>query len=120
MKQKPLYIISIVSEILGLHPQTLRQYERLGLIEPSRTMGNTRLYSDEDLEKLRYITVLTKEMGVNLAGVEIIMEMREQINALNNQLNYIAEHIKNKYGEDIRIKSNDSYRNVTKIKIERE
>ncbi len=120
MKHKPLYIISIVSEILGLHPQTLRQYERLGLIIPSRTDGNTRLYSEEDVERLKYITVLTKEMGVNLAGVEVIMEMREQINALNNQLNNIAEHIKNKYGEDIRTQPTEKYSKVTKIKIERE
>ncbi|MBQ3033573.1 MAG: helix-turn-helix transcriptional regulator [Deferribacterales bacterium] len=120
MRQKPLYIISIVAEILGIHPQTLRQYERLGLIVPSRTEGNTRLYSEEDLERLRYITVLTKEMGVNLAGVEIIMQMREQIDALNKQLNSIGEHIRLKYGEEIRLK-NDTLRScVTKIKIERE
>ncbi len=120
MKHKPLYVISIVAELLGLHPQTLRQYERMGLIVPSRTEGNTRLYSEEDVERLRYITLLTKEMGVNLAGVEIIMQMREQIDALNRQLNNIGEHIKSKYGEEIALKTDQKNCSVTKIKIERE
>lgn len=120
MKHKPLYVISIVAELLGLHPQTLRQYERMGLIVPSRTEGNTRLYSEEDVERLRYITLLTKEMGVNLAGVEIIMQMREQIDALNRQINNIGEHIKRKYGEEIVLKTDQKNRSVTKIKIERE
>ena len=109
-----------MAEILGIHPQTLRQYERLGLIVPSRTVGNTRLYSEEDVERLRYITVLTKEMGVNLAGVEIIMQMREQIDALNRQLNSIHEHIKHKYGEELTLKKDTVHHSVVKIKIERE
>ncbi len=96
-----MYVISIVSDILGLHPQTLRQYERIGLIIPSRTMGNTRLYSDEDIEKLRFITVLTKDMGVNLAGVEVIMQMRDEIQSLTNKLNDMQRHINTTYGEDI-------------------
>lgn len=120
MKQKPLYVISIVAELLGLHPQTLRQYERLGLIVPSRTEGNTRLYSEEDVERLRYITVLTKEMGVNLAGVEVIMQMREQIDALNRQIGNIGEHIRLKYGEDIKLRAETKGGSVTKVKIERE
>ena len=118
MKDKPLYIISVVSEILDLHPQTLRQYEKIGLVAPSRSVGNTRLYSEEDLEKLRYISMLTKDMGVNIAGVEIIMQMHEQIEALNNQISLLEKHIKTKYGEDI--KSNNNTGEVKKIKIERE
>lgn len=120
MKNKPLYMISIVAELLGMHPQTLRQYERIGLIVPSRTEGNTRLYSEEDVERLRYIMQLTREMGVNLAGVEIIMQMREQIEALNKQLNGIGEHIKRKYGEEITLTTKQQHTLVTKIKIERE
>jgi MerR family transcriptional regulator/heat shock protein HspR len=91
---KPLYIISIVSEMLDLHPQTLRQYERLGLINPKRTQGNTRLYSDEDLDKLKFILTLTKDMGVNLAGVEVIMNMRKQIEDLTTQNEQLKEFIR--------------------------
>jgi len=96
MRNKPLYIISIVSEMLDLHPQTLRQYERLGLVNPQRTNGNIRLYSEDDLETLKFILTLTKDMGVNLAGVEVILNMRSQIDELqlqNEQLkNFIKEN----------------------------
>jgi len=96
MKSKPLYVISIVSEMFDLHPQTLRQYERLGFINPKRTQGNTRLYSDEDLETLKFILTLTKDMGVNLAGVEVIINMKNQMEELqtqNEQLRrFIMEH----------------------------
>lgn len=94
MKNKPLYIISIVSEMLDLHPQTLRQYERLGLVNPQRTQGNTRLYSEEDLETLKFILTLTKDMGVNLAGVEVILNMRDQIDELQIQNEQLKEFIK--------------------------
>ena len=118
MKDKPLYVISVVSELLELHPQTLRQYEKLGLVIPSRSTGNSRRYSEEDVEKLKYITTLTKEMGVNLAGVQLIMEMKEQINMLNKQIQSIEEAIKTKYGEEIKKVKQDE--NFIKIKIERE
>lgn len=91
---KPLYIISIVSEMLDLHPQTLRQYERLGLVNPQRTQGNTRLYSDEDLETLKFILTLTKDMGVNLAGVEVIMNMKRQLEDLKVQNEQLKEFIR--------------------------
>jgi len=94
MRNKPLYIISIVSEMLDLHPQTLRQYERLGLVTPQRTSGNTRLYSEEDLETLKFILNLTKEMGINLAGVEVILNMRDQIEELQMQNHQLKEFIK--------------------------
>ena len=94
MRNKPLYIISIVSEMLDLHPQTLRQYERLGLVNPQRTSGNTRLYSEDDLETLKFILTLTKDMGVNLAGVEVILNMRQQIDELQNQNEQLKEFIK--------------------------
>lgn len=120
MKNQPLYVISIVSEILGLHPQTLRQYEKIGLVIPSRSVGNSRRYSEDDVEKLRYITSLTKNMGVNLAGVQIIMEMKSQISSLNKQISSVEEHIKIKYGEDIQLKHAENAENFIKIKIERE
>jgi MerR family transcriptional regulator/heat shock protein HspR len=77
--KKACYMIGVVSELLGLHPQTIRQYERQGLISPERTGGNTRRYSEEDLEKLRFITTLTRDMGLNLAGVEMIVNLKDEI-----------------------------------------
>lgn len=85
-KQK-CYMISIVAERYGIHAQTLRLYERDGLLKPSRTSGNTRLYSDEDLEKLELILNLTRNLGVNLAGVEIILNMREKMSIMQEEMN---------------------------------
>ena len=82
----PKYMISIASEILNLHPQTLRQYERLGLVVPCRVDGKNRLYSENDIEKLQLIKTLTQKQGVNLAGVEIILNMQEQITLLNKKI----------------------------------
>lgn len=78
-EEKGLYVISIVSEMLDLHPQTLRMYERFGLIQPSRTDGQTRLYSETDIEQLQYVTDLTKNKAVNKAGVQIILEMKQEL-----------------------------------------
>lgn len=94
MDKKPLYSISVVSEMLDLHPQTIRQYERLGLVKPQRTEGNTRLYSDEDIERLKLIITLTKDLGVNIAGVDIIINMKEQIEELQNIINKLLVFIK--------------------------
>ena len=79
-------MISAVAEQYQIHPQTLRLYEREGLLAPSRSEGNTRLYTDEDLERLEVILKLTRELGVNLAGVEIIMNMREKMAAMQQQI----------------------------------
>ena len=95
MTGKPLYMISIVSEMMNLHPQTIRQYEKMGLIKPFRTEGNTRLYSDEDVNKLKYIIKLTKELKVNIAGVEIIMALNEEIQKLNTSLENLQNKIEN-------------------------
>src|ERR1700741_512360 len=78
-RAKAGYMISAVAELYKLHPQTLRLYERVGLLKPSRSEGNTRLYTDEDLQRLDVILTLTRDMGVNLAGIEIILNMREKI-----------------------------------------
>src|SRR5579859_2158627 len=78
-KSKAAYMISSVAEQYAIHPQTLRLYEREGLLKPSRSDGNTRLYTDEDLERLEVILHLTRDLGVNLAGVEIILNMREKM-----------------------------------------
>ena len=118
-KNLPKYMISVASEILGLHPQTLRQYERLGLVVPERVDGKNRLYSEYDIEKLQLITILTKQHGVNLAGVEIIINMQEQISALNEKIKQIETNIKIKYGEDISIIPKEKQNKIT-IKIEKE
>jgi len=85
-KSKAAYMISAVAEQYSIHPQTLRLYEREGLLSPSRSEGNTRLYTDEDLERLEIILHLTREFGVNLAGVEIILNMREKMSEMQSQI----------------------------------
>src|SRR5881397_2126033 len=96
-KGKAAYMISAVAETYDIHPQTLRLYEREGLLKPSRSDGNTRLYTQEDLERLELILNLTRDLGVNLAGVEIILNMREKMNRMQrefeNFLQYIRENI---------------------------
>ncbi len=79
-------MISAVADLYKLHPQTLRLYERVGLLKPSRSEGNTRLYTDGDLERLEVILTLTREMGVNLAGIEIILNMREKMSEMQRQM----------------------------------
>jgi len=79
-------MISAVSEMYGIHPQTLRLYEREGLLKPSRTEGNTRLYTDEDLERLEFILNLARDLGVNIAGIAIILQMRERMEKMNQHM----------------------------------
>lgn len=86
VREHRLFMISVVSEMLGIHPQTLRIYEREGFIKPKRSGGNTRLYSEEDVEKLEMILRLTRELGVNLAGVEVILSMREKMEQLQREM----------------------------------
>src|SRR6187397_899004 len=91
---KGYYMISAVSAKYNIHPQTLRLYEREGLLKPSRTEGNTRLYSEEDLEQLETILALTRELGVNLAGVEIILNMRRKMEQMQSEVNEFMEYVK--------------------------
>ena len=94
MKKKiKTYTISAVAELFEVHPQTLRLYEREGLLKPSRSEGNTRLYTDTDLERLEVILSLTRELGVNLAGVEIILNMREKMNAMQHEFERFIEYV---------------------------
>ncbi|AFI04008.1 heat shock protein transcriptional repressor HspR [Helicobacter cetorum] len=83
---EPLYLISVVAKILEVHPQTLRQYEKEGLVEPNRTDGKMRLYSQRDIDKIKTILRLTRDLGVNLAGVDIILRLKEELDRLNNEL----------------------------------
>lgn len=86
--------ISAVAERFEIHPQTLRLYEREGLIRPRRSAGNTRLYDDETLERLRTILTLTRDLGVNLAGVEVVLNMREQMDSMKSEMDELLETLK--------------------------
>lgn len=101
LKQR-LYMISVVSEILGIHPQTLRLYEREGFITPKRSEGNTRLYSDEDVEKLEMVLRLTRELGVNLAGVEVILSMREKMEQMQREMQETIRNLHDELAREIR------------------
>jgi MerR family transcriptional regulator/heat shock protein HspR len=83
---EPVYLISVVAKLMNIHPQTLRQYEREGLLTPSRTEGRMRLYSQRDIDKLKVILTLARDMGVNLAGIDIILQLKDQIEELQNEI----------------------------------
>lgn len=91
---EPVYLISAVAEILSIHPQTLRQYEREGLIKPSRTNGKIRLYSQKDIDHIKYVLTLTRDLGVNLAGVDIILQLNQKIQTLENDIHIYKTKIK--------------------------
>jgi len=93
-KSKGAYMISAVAEMYEIHPQTLRLYEREGLLLPSRTEGNTRLYTDEDLERLEFILNLARDLGVNIAGIAIILQMRERMEEMNRQMQSFVEYVR--------------------------
>ena len=99
---RPLYMISVAAELAGVHPQTLRIYERRSLVSPQRTAGNTRVYSDADIERLRLIQQLTQEEGINLSGVVRILELedeRERLVAENEQLRLVLEAVRRRSAE---------------------
>ncbi|MBK9155547.1 MAG: helix-turn-helix transcriptional regulator [Chloracidobacterium sp.] len=98
-KRVKTYTISAVAEMYDIHPQTLRLYEREGLLKPSRSDGNTRLYVDSDLERLEVVLSLTRDLGVNLAGVEIILNMREKMDAMQKEFERFFEYLKTHAGE---------------------
>jgi MerR family transcriptional regulator/heat shock protein HspR len=91
---EPRYIISIAADMLGVHVQTLRYYERAGVIEPSRSRGNRRLYSQEDIERLRRVKTLMEDLGVNLAGVEVIMRMGQRMVEMEREIQELEERVK--------------------------
>jgi MerR family transcriptional regulator/heat shock protein HspR len=93
-KSKGAYMISAVAEMYAIHPQTLRLYEREGLLKPSRTEGNTRLYTEEDLERLEFILNLARDLGVNIAGIAIVLQMRERMEEMNRQMQSFVDYVR--------------------------
>ena len=92
-KSKGAYMISAVAEMYGIHPQTLRLYEREGLLKPSRTEGNTRLYTDEDVQRLEFILTLARDLGVNISGIAIILQMRERMEEMQANMQQFVEYM---------------------------
>ncbi len=108
MDDRPIYMISIAAELVGMHPQTLRIYEAKGLVRPKRTAGNTRLYSERDVERLRVIQRLTTELGLNLSGVELVLKledqlqrMRARIDRLEREKREAVERVHKNYRRDL-------------------
>ena len=100
-QDKPLYVISVAAELVDMHPQTLRLYERKGLIEPSRSSGKTRLYSQRNIEQLREIRRLTQELGVNLAGVEEIIRLRYRLDQLQSNMENRITNLQSQLGDHL-------------------
>src|SRR5436309_12801505 len=92
-RSKGAYVMSAVAEMYGIHPQTLRLYEREGLLKPSRTEGNTRLYTDEDLQRLQFILSLARDLGVNISGIAIILQMPERMEETQRQMQDFVQYI---------------------------
>ena len=111
---EPVYLISIVAKILDIHPQTLRQYERENLIKPSRSNGRVRLYSQRDIDKIKLILRLTRELGVNLAGVDIILRLKDQMEEMEQEMAQLRDEI-NRLGNNISVPPNKSLVNKKSI-----
>lgn len=122
-KRDKTYTISAVAEMYDIHPQTLRLYEREGLLTPSRSVGNTRMYSDGDLERLEVILSLTRELGVNLAGVEIILNMRAKMRQMQREFEQFFEYLQTHANEFSRqadtLSSSEALIPVSKVRIMR-
>ena len=111
-RSKAAYMISAVAEQYQIHPQTLRLYEREGLLAPSRSEGNTRLYTDDDLERLEVILQLTRELGVNLAGIEIILNMRDKMGQMQSQMEEFVRFVRSEVAPDFIAGSGHPSRNA--------
>ena len=90
---EPVYLISVVASVLDIHPQTLRQYEKEGLISPSRTQGRMRLFSQRDMDKIKLILRLTRKMGINLAGVDVILKLKHQMDAMTEEIDSLRTEL---------------------------
>src|ERR1700681_3194850 len=114
-RAKAGYMISAVAELYKLHPQTLRLYERVGLLKPSRSQGNTRLYTDSDLERLEVILNLTRELGVNLAGIEIILNMRDKMGEMQRQMEDFISFVRTEVARNLSVPNPRPARNAGAI-----
>ena len=94
MSDRPIYMISVAADLVGMHPQTLRIYEAKGLVRPQRTSGNTRLYSEADLDRLRLIQRLTTELGLNLAGVELVLRLEDELRKAHAQVERLQQQLR--------------------------
>jgi MerR family transcriptional regulator/heat shock protein HspR len=103
-KKTKKFTISVVAEQYDVHPQTLRLYEREGLIKPSRSAKGTRYYTEEDIERLELILNMTRDLGVNLAGVEIILNMREKMRQMQQEFEYFIQYIRDTFGQELSVK----------------
>jgi len=102
-RETPLFMISVVAELLGIHPQTLRLYEREGYVRPRRTRGGTRLYSESDVDAVRRILHLTRDLGVNLAGVEVVLEMRRKLERMQAELAEALEFVRREMKREVEL-----------------
>jgi MerR family transcriptional regulator, heat shock protein HspR len=100
-RSRAVYMISVVADMLGVHPQTLRLYERQGFIRPGRSEGGVRLYSQDDVDRIKTVLNLTRDMGVNLAGVEVILSMREKMQALQDDMEDMAERMRQEFRAEL-------------------
>jgi MerR family transcriptional regulator/heat shock protein HspR len=103
LRKRPVYMIGIASELIGVHPQTLRMYEQKGLLRPRKSIGNTRLYSQEDIDLGRYIQRLTQEMGMNLAGVKKVIDLERQVARMEDEIHALREELDRKELEHRRL-----------------
>ena len=101
LRSRPAYFIGVVAEITEIHPQTLRHYERIGLVSPSRSPGNVRMFSQEDIERVRLIQRLTSELGVNLAGVEVVLNMRDRYQRQAAEYQRNLQDLQQRYGAEV-------------------
>jgi MerR family transcriptional regulator, heat shock protein HspR len=106
------YMISAVAELYRLHPQTLRLYERLGLLKPSRTQGNTRVYTEQDLERLETILTLSRDLGVNLAGIEVVLNMRDKMIEMERQVQLFVDFVREEMARSLTTPSDARLRNA--------
>jgi len=106
-KTRPLYMIGVVAQMLKVHPQTLRMYEKKGLIRPSRTVGRTRMYSAEDVEEVARVTRLVRDLGVNLAGIEIVLKMRRRMIEMQAQIEDLTDYVRSDLGQARRAEARD-------------
>jgi MerR family transcriptional regulator/heat shock protein HspR len=113
-RNRPLYMIGVVAEMLDVHPQTLRFYEKKGLLRPSRSVGRTRMYSQEDVEELGRLLRLTRDMGVNLAGVEVILKMRRRMVDMQKQIQDLLAYVRETGGDVDEVAGRESRESLVK------